>query len=74
MDDLTLRELKTDLVSDVAAALGFKSQNHFLKVWTAAGYRTFKPSPRKHVVLTSNVAKYLGERIVPLPKQEAANV
>jgi len=74
MSDLTLDDLKTDLVSNVAAALGFKTARQFLEVWTAAGYRTFKPSPRKHVVLTSDVAKYLGERMVPLPEKEPAHV
>ena len=74
MTDLTLEDLKTDLVVDVAKALGFKTPNQFLSVWTASGYRTFRPSRRKHVVLTSDVAKFLGERLVPLPETEAANV
>jgi hypothetical protein len=66
MNDLTLDDLKTDLVSNVATALGFKSSRQFLGVWTAAGYRTFKPSSRKHVVLTSDVIRFLAERIQPL--------
>jgi len=57
------------LISDAAATADFKSTRQFLEVWKAAGYRTVRPSSRKHVVLVADVAKFLSERIERSPNQ-----
>lgn len=62
---MTLHELKTEPISDAAAACGFKDPRQFLEAWNAAGYRVMRPSPRKRVVYVTDIAKFLSERIEP---------
>ena len=64
--ELTLNELRTAPVREVSEALSFKSPRQFLKAWGSAGYRTLRPSPNKHVVFVSDVARFLSDRLVPV--------
>lgn len=63
---LTLDELRTAPINEVATALGFKGPKQFRVVWQQAGYRVLRLSPKKHVVLVADVARFLSERIVPI--------
>jgi len=48
-------------VPDAAAATGYKTPRQFVKAWKAAGLRVLTPSPRKHVVYVSDIARFLNQ-------------